>query len=49
MKADPKYGDSVGQLRLRECVDSDVCLFNQHVIKSDRNVNNIDMDNSSNW
>ena len=48
MKADPEYGDAVGRLRLRECVDSDVCLFNQRVIKLDGNVDGVDMDDGSN-
>jgi hypothetical protein len=37
MKSDPEYGECVARLRLRECTEEDVSLFNSRILRSPRN------------
>lgn len=43
MKEDPEYGAAVGRLRLRQCTEEDVQLFNSRVIKSAEYPGGVDM------
>ncbi|THV05582.1 hypothetical protein K435DRAFT_790095 [Dendrothele bispora CBS 962.96] len=49
MKGDLEYADAVGRLRMRQCTQKDVELFNSRVIKSADNPNGIDMSLPENY
>ena len=43
MKSDPDFGDAVGRLRIRECTEDDVNIFNSLIIRSAMNEQGVDM------
>lgn len=48
MKEDPEYAQAVGRLRVRQCIQSDVDLFNSRCVKSFDCPNGVDMGEEGN-
>ncbi len=47
MKLDPGYADAVLRLRVRDCTEDDVKIFNSRVVKSEDNPDGVSLDTPS--